>query len=445
MCKWLTTLGYTILLIVAILILLPLLFGFVAERKCKQIINAINDTTVLSAKIIDYQRGWFSANATAQLSLDKFELPNKELQQLTINANIIHGPALMDWARFHFVQAMVDAAINLNAAQNQWLKRDDDADPIATIKVKFKLNGNTDIILNSPPLIYQSQENSLNWSGLKIKSIYSPSYNQVKSKIDFSGIDLKTKNINFHLGEITGTYQGIKTSSGLWLGERNLQLDAIIITNSNNRGVAFGDVNIQNIIAANEKNLVNITTAITIGNLNINNGIYNQNKLDLKINNLDPPLLTQLQQQLLSSKIISSPTSVLFDTVMSLLNNGSEIQIKQLVTNTPWGKLLSTANIALANQPNNIGLLAAITGSTVNLNIKTERALASHLLEKFYHNLPTKQPYDPAKQAEITLTTWQQSGKILMMKDDPYLHLSFDYKNNQLTINGKQLILTTKP
>jgi len=376
MRKWLSSLSYILATTTAILLLLPMLLGLLAERKCKQIVETLNVTTPLSAKIIDYQRGWFSANATAQISLDKLELPNKELHQLTITANIIHGPILIDWAKFQFVQAMVDAAIDLNATQKHWLKRDPDAQPIATIKIKFKLSGNTDITLDSPSLTYQNEENNLNWHGLKIRSIFSPLYNQVKSKIDFAGVDIKTKDRNVHLGEITSTYQGNKTSNNIWLGERNLQFTSFSTTNTDNRTISLGDLNIRNLVTSNEKNLANIATTITITNLNINGAAYSQNKLDLEINKMDQALLAKLQQQLISSKIISSPTSIGFDMIMAILNNGSEINIKQLDTTTPWGKLFTNIKMSFANQPNNIGWLATITNSTINTNIKAERALS---------------------------------------------------------------------
>src|SRR3989304_4451476 len=118
MRKWLSSLGYVLVALAAIFLLLPMLMGLIAENKCKQIADIINTTTPFNVKITDYQRGWFSADATAQISLNKSDTPNP-LHQLTITANIIHGPVLIDWARFQFVQAMVNPNINLNSAQKK--------------------------------------------------------------------------------------------------------------------------------------------------------------------------------------------------------------------------------------------------------------------------------------------------------------------------------------
>ncbi|MBU0743849.1 MAG: YdgA family protein [Gammaproteobacteria bacterium] len=446
MRKWLSSLGYILATLVAIFLLLPLILGLLAEKKCNQIIVAINTTTPFSAKIINYHRGWFSADATAQISLDKFGLSNQELQQLKIDANIIHGPVLIDWTRFHFVQAIINTKINTTETQNNWLKRSSDAEPITKAKIKFRLSGETVITLDSPPLTLKDQDNEINWRGLKIRTTISPLYNQIKSDIDFPGIDIKLKDFDFNIKDLKSTYRGNKTSSGSWIGDRNIQLSSFSTKNENNHVISFAGMNIHNAIFENQGNLVNINTTITIEDLNINDAAYNQNKLDFEINNLNQALLAKLQQQIISSKIASSPTSAALDVIISILNNGGEIKIKELNTNTPWGKLLSSINATCSNQPNNTGLLTTIANSTVNANIKVERALGLHLLEKFYKLVPSQtEASSPSTQAENLLNDWLQSGKILTSPDDHYLHITFDYKDNQPSINNKLLTLTITP
>ena len=446
MRKWLSSLGYILVALAAIFLLLPMLMGLIAENKCKQIADIINTTTPFNVKITDYQRGWFSADATAQISLNKLDAPN-QLHQLTITANIIHGPVLIDWARFQFVQAMVNANINLNSAQNNLLKRSLDAGPIATTKIKFRLSGNTVFTLESPPLAYQDQDSNFHWQGLKIKTDLSPLYNQIQSKIDFSGIDMGKKDYNFHLGKMTTTYQGNKTSDGLWIGERNLQLDSFATKNDNNRIISLGGLNLHSLMTSDQKNSVNIAATLAIDNLNINSATYSQNKLDFEINKLEQSTLAKLQQQLISNKNIFSPqTNITVDAILAVLNNGSEINVKQFNTDTPWGKLLTIVKITFANQPNNSGFLATVINSAINANISAEKGLALHLLEKFYQVIPSgNQANNPAKQAEVLLNGWQQSGKITTSELDNYLHMVVDYKNSQFSINNKYLTLTTKP
>ncbi|EKD45350.1 MAG: hypothetical protein ACD_69C00332G0001, partial [uncultured bacterium] len=82
----------------------------------------------------------------------------------------------------------------------------------------------------------------------------------------------------------------------------------------------------------------------------------------------------------------------------------------------------------------------------INTNISAEKGLALHLLEKFYQIMPSQnQPNNSAKQAEVLLNDWQQSGKITTSELDNYLHIIVDYKNGRLSINNKHLTLTTKP
>jgi len=446
MGKWLSSLGYTLASIVAIFLLLPLFLGFLAEKKCKQIIGVINTTTPFSVKVISYQRGWFTANAITQISLEKLELPNQKLQQLNISAHIKHGPIIIDWTRFQFAQSVIKAEINFNEEQSHWLKKSFATEAIANIKIKFRLNGSTAITLDSHPFSYQDQDTNVHWKGLTIRSNFSPLCNKAKSDLDFSGLEIVNNNLSLHLGKINSSYRGNKTKAGLWIGERTLQIDSFSTKNKNDHLIAFDGINIHNIITGDPKNSANIATSITFNNATINNGTYNQNKLDFEVNKLSQDLLTKLQQQIFSNKIISSPASFGFDTLIAILNNGSEIKIKEISTNTSWGKLLASITIAFANQPNSIGILATIANSNVSANIKAEKMLALHLLEKFYQIKPsTNEPNNPEKQAENLLNDWLKSGKLMSSNTDNFLHLILEYKNNQLSINNKALVLTTKP
>jgi uncharacterized protein YdgA (DUF945 family) len=437
-------LSSTLLILIVLILLIPLFFSFSAKRQCQKIIEIINFTTPLSAKMINYERGWFSSEATTQISLDKLDLPNKELYQLIIKAHISHGPVFIDWTRFHFIRALVYATINLNNAQNNWLNRGVNAAPLAKVKLKFKLSGKTDLLVESPSLNYQYPDGEVNYGGLKLRAFYSKSYNDIESKLEFGGLDIKTKKWNTHLGEITSTYKANRTSNGIWLGERSLHCKAFSTTNENNHTIGLENLRLHNLLTPTEKDRVNTTTIIDLDNFNINGAIFSQNKLDLETNRIDKFGVTKLYQQLISSKIIYSPTGALFDTLISILNNESEINIKQLDTVTPWGKLMLNVKMSFANKQNNFGIFALLANSTINSNITVEPALALHLLEKFYQIMPSEPTSDPANEAKVSLEKLKNSGNVTVAPDDPYLHLTFDYKDNRPLINGKQLVLTLK-
>lgn len=446
MRKWLTSLGYIVATVVIILLILPLLLGFLAEHKCKQIIATINSTTPFSAKIVDYRRGWFDADATAEISLEKLGLPNEELYKINIVSHIIHGPILIDWTRFQFVQALINAHLSLNAAQNDWLKRSPTSEPIASAKIKFKLDGETKINFVSPKFEYQSQDNTINWQGITINSIFSTLYNQAKTQIELPGLDFSTKERSINIGQVSSTYQGKKTSDNFWLGERNIKIASFATRNDNNRIIACGDLHINSATTpAKKKNYANLNIVVAVNNLNINGGSYGQSKLDLEIDNLEQTLLTKLQQQLLSNKITPLPSGSLIDNIIAIVNNGTGVTLKEFYTTTPWGKLFADLKITFADQPKNSGFLATIMGSTINTNIKADRALFLHLMEKFYQTIPLQNTNNnPTQQAEELLADWLKSEKILTTQEDNYLRLNFEYKNNRPTINNQLFVLTTK-
>lgn len=445
MGKWLSPFLYFLIALISIFLLLPLLMGMISESKCKKIVQVINNTTPVQVKIVDYKRGWFDSDATAQITLDKLDLENQELLQLGVTAKINHGPLLINWARFSFAQSMVDAKVCLNAAQNRLLNRPFGAEPIATAKVKFKLSGNANITLDSPPLVYQGQKNSFNWRGLKIKSKVSYLFDQLQSNIDFAGIDIGFEDHSFHLGQVTSFYHGTKTSHGLWIGDRNLKIASFALKNTNNRIFSLGNLNLHTVITEATQDTFNLTTELAVNNLNINGATYSQSKLNFDINGLNQITLINLQKQLISDKKISfSQLNIGLDTLLALINNCLEINIKQFNSTTPWGKLIATIKIIFNGHPNHYGLIATIFNSSIDANIKSQRHLVLHIFEKFYQKVPAQDAKTNATQkAEELLQDWQESGKITTSEDDNYLHMKLDYKDNQLLINDKQLTFTT--
>ena len=445
MRKWLSPLIYIVIALIAVVISLPPILGFLAESRCKKIVEIINSTTPLSAKITKYKRGWFSAKAKAEISLDKLDLKNKELYRAEIVATIGHGPMIIDWARFYFAQAVINANIKLNDEQNRLLKHNNA--PIATSNIKIKLNGNTRISLNSIPLVYQNEEKgkSCIWKGLKIAATFSPLYNETNSHIEFAGIEIEDKERTISFGEVTSNLQAKKSSGDLWLGKRDLHIESFVSKSIYNRIIELEKVKIISQAKESKENSVNMESVITIGNMNINGGMYTQNKLDLDINYINQKAFSSLLQQITSKKILISPTSLGFDILMTLLNNGTEIDMKRLNTNTPWGRAIAKLKVTFPDQAGSLGLLSIITNISIDSDIKIKHALALHLLEKFYQNIPSsKKDKNSAEKAKNLLEEWQKSGKITTEEDSGYLNINFDYKNNQMFINNKPLTLTTQ-
>ena len=133
--------------------------------------------------------------------------------------------------------------------------------------------------------------------------------------------------------------------------------------------------------------------------------------------------------------------------MMSIINNVSGIEIKQLNANTPWGKLIANIKISFNGQPSPLGLIAVIFNSHINADFKAQRHLVLHLIEKLYQVMPSSQKplKSSSKKAQEVLEQWQQSGKITTSDKDNYLHTTVNYKDGQLLINDKELTFGIKP
>src|SRR5690242_19895179 len=88
-----------LLAIVGGLFILPYGLGFVAENKYKQIVDVLaKSNNAMQITLMDYQRGWFSSEATLKLELPKnlnaenISLVPSETLSLILKQHIEHGP-----------------------------------------------------------------------------------------------------------------------------------------------------------------------------------------------------------------------------------------------------------------------------------------------------------------------------------------------------------------
>lgn len=447
MRKWLYSLLYLVIILLTITLLLPFLMGVISKNRCDQIAKEINEKSPASIKILSYKRNWFHSNATANVDFIKSDTSDKKSPSFNITAKIKHGPLLINWIRFNFAQAIIDADVRFNSAQNENFKPQINSESIANIRIKFRLNGDTRITVDSQPSTYHDKEKSLNWHGLKIKSNISSLHNKTQTKIDFSGIDIESKKYSLYLGAATGFYQGNKIDNGIWTGERNLQFSSFSIKNENDRVTSFKDLNLQIITTKTKDRSVDFTTKLSADSLSINGAIYDKNNLDFTAYDLNPITLSKIQRQLITNQdIFALNTTTTLSTLIEIINNTGKIEIKNLSSNTPWGKLITDINMIFNLTPNPTGLISTVFNSQIEANFKAQNHLALHLIEKFYEIIPNKEKQikDPSKKAQETLEEWLNSGKLSTSEKDNYLHTNINYKNGQLLINDRELTFGIK-
>lgn len=427
--------------IVAIaLLVLPLLFGVIAEKKCRDLVTSTNVPKLINIKLTKYKRGWFNSQATLKISTQVHSF-----HQAAVEVRIKHGPFSINWSRFRLVQAVAKAAIIISPEWDSLLGTKGSTIKIATANLRIKINGAIELLLEMPKLECVDADNSVLIRGLQLGAFWSSHYDTMKFNLVFMGVEGIVNGHGFNLGEVICDYNGLRSTNGIWVGERILRLKSGWSKNTNNHTISFRNFYLKDTITSAKENRDNFTLVTTLEDLTVNNASYKNNNVVFEVTNLDQKLLTTLYSLLLPNGILLSPKSILLDIIVSLLGNGSAIKIKEVSSHTPWGKLSGDATI-LCNAPSNnvtaVGWLSTLASSNMEIMIKSEETLLLYVFEKFYGSISSgKDKLDPATKAKRNLDELLRKGK-LSSNSDGILHINIRYDNNQISVNGKPLTIS---
>jgi hypothetical protein len=461
MRKFLFSLMIAIVILFLMVILPPFFMGMLAASKCNQLVDTINTYSPVNVQIVSYHRSWFSADATAVVSLkqrrwlqnDKVDaaiwLQKPELRQFTINAHISHGPVIMNMQRIRFAQALVDATVNLTDQQNNLLKRSNDAGPIAKARFVIQLSGKSILKSEGVPLSYQDADTNFNWQGFHLQMELSPTFSKLKTEFDLPGFNFSQKDNSVKLDGLMNSFVGFKTAEGLWAGERTLILKTFNMQTNNKHSLNISGL-VMHVTANEDHNLLNYFVTTNLDLLDVDGALYQGNVFNFNLKQLNKGILAQLDKQFIAMEDTDQTSlqqaAQSFSTLVGLLNAGAILEVIQCNTTTPWGKLFATMNLNFSSGGSNAGFLAVIANSVLGMNIKANQNLVLHILEKFYQSVQAgDQPTDAAtKQAQAMLAEWQQAGKVVTEGNDTFINLELNYKNHQLLLNNKPLELTIK-
>lgn len=431
---------YYAIIIVIVLLVLPLLFGVIAEKKCRNLVASANVLGLINTKLVKYKRGWFSSKTTLKVSTQA-----NDLYPATIDVRIKHGPFSISWSRFRLVQAVAKATINISPEWDSLLGTKGSSTEIVKARLRIKLNGAIDLSLEMPKLDYSHAEDSLSIKGLQLGVFWSAGHNMVRFNLIFMGAEGIINSHGFNLGEVIWNCDGLRSANGLWVGERVMRIKSGWSRNANNHTVSFSNFYLKDAMVSTEENRGNFALTTTLEDLTVNNASFKNNNVTFEVTNLNPELLTTLRKLSRIDSILISPKSVLLDAVVFLLSNGSAVKIRDVSSHTPWGKLSGDAAI-IRNAPSNsvaaIGWLSTLASSNVEVIINTEETLLLYVFEKFYDSIsPGKNKLDPATRAKNNFDELLREGK-LSRNNERILDINIRYNNNQVTINGKPLTIS---
>ena len=436
----------TLIVIVAIGLLLPYFMGVLAQKKCQELAGTFANLARVEITVTDYKRHWFDSNATFMLKLRQplvlngmgLDKANSELQQLTVNAHILHGPVVISPRSIKLAQAVVEAEVVLTREQNALLQRENDALPLANISLGINLDGSSSLRIKGAPLTFKVEKVGLNLQGLNIQVAFSAFLNKIKSTIDLPSFDFSHEDSLLHVEGLTVNYVGAKNNLDLWVGQRQVALKSLSVKSGSNDNLALAGFMLTTNVTE-EQRLVTAQTTISLDSLNFNNMSYTQNTIDWEANNLDVAMLAKLQHEIRKLSDMSDPSLQQGMSIVKylglLLSKGVTLNIKQVASHTPWGEFMAAGQIDAAKN-NDEDFLAVLTNLRGEFNLQVEQALAQYLLAKYYESDVKDVPVSPEEQAKNTLNEWLKSGTILLEGTAYKTKVKYD---KRLLINDKPI------
>lgn len=423
--------------IVGALFILPYGLGFIAQNKYTQVLDVFSKSSAMQMTLLDYQRGWFSSEATIKVT------PQSKSGIITepfmIKQRIEHGPI--------FSLASGKGGESLLLGQGLIISHIESTFGAIDILNWIKLDGTLWGNVHAPVLHFVDAHAEQDVTVHNFSGVFKLPANlrQFSAHFGVSQIAVKTNKFEQHIDQINLYYHLQKSESGLFLGRRALTVGSMVLdTPVYPSKLAFNGFNIR-AYDTEQNHRTNHEIDIGLQQISINHGNYGPQEMVLAINQLDTATLLTLRKELnklrrgdaLSEQAVAKYQQLF----VALLSKGLEIHIKKLQIVTPWGNPSLVADMILPAQPADDDLKRLLRAANMNVAANTPATFLVRALEKFYTLTqsahPTTPNIDNSVIAQQQVSDWV-SKKWLLPKDNGY-QINILYQNQYATINGQPL------
>ncbi len=453
-----TLLAVVLVAALGVVFILPYGLGFVAQQRYAQLANNLAASPVINVVAVNYQRHWFSSDATAVLTLKPLMAAgtspnNPSTYTIIVKQHIQHGPLLSTVNKDGDSELLLGQALFTTQAQTPFGKLDG--------ILWLEPNGALFTRMTAPTLSYTDPlANILTLHEFSGAFKLSADGAQFTANFIIPDSSFKTAALEQHIHGINMHYDLHKSASGLFLGQKQLAIDNItwnaasLSTPLQFIGIALQASNHEQDHRIDNDIVANVTKVV------FNNASYGPQHLALAINQLDAATLVALKNSRRPHKTVTyhSMDEAVTQTVSpiaTLLSKGLQIQLKELRVNTPWGSPSMEGTITLPSTTKPTINYHDIV-STVNVYAQADvpatfllRCVEQYLTFTQAHSTPPANPpitadNNVAPQAEQMINAWINK-KWLLPKDNGY-QVSVIYQNQQMLINNQPLdTATTAP
>lgn len=344
--------------------------GKSAEETLQKQIDWLKNSTLFTVKTYQYQRGWFSSEATTVLSLRPQLIPSAlqltERYQLNQNdfeivykQHITHGPLpLLTSFNFLPYKAAVSTDIIFSARVKELLANFFGKQKPITIHKRIAFNEDSQVHMNIPGFNYEETISGvkMDWSGLDTKMKYNSDHSSRFStqstiaKADISALPygiLQLNNIHFNTHNEKGQI-------GLTLGDFSLFFDHLDLKTPNERP---SHITLNKLLysgkLSEEGIYINSDSQCDLETFSIEEKQYGPAKFIAEMNHLHgPSMLTlsnamQIPLKMEGLKNEEEYNNTINQSTFTLLENHPTFTIREFFVKTPQGDINMRANFSI--------------------------------------------------------------------------------------------------
>ncbi len=472
-----------IVVILAVLILgAYYLMGYQTERGVNNFVKALNAADGTSAKLENYQRGWFSSDAVIAT---KVKFPERvvksdgqmvtvpaEEYSLNIPLKIKHGPFIFSDQGMHFGMGYAYTEVTLPEKLDekfQQLFSEKSDKPVLRTSLFVSYTNKVWISIAVPKFTLYGKNNDgkMVWEGMTSAMTVSGDASKLEGKFDFDGFQLSKKDVTFDMKGIEMNYDFDAGDNGLLVGQATLDFPGMKLVEA---GKPMLEVNKVEMTVKHDidDGLFSSSLNVSMDKILVQGETYGPGKLSLAIRNLDAEILARVNKKLQQLNNASEDEARrifmgMLPELPALLSKGATFELSTLTFSMPQGTINGQLMVSLPageDIKNPFALLQKIKGDgKLSIPAEVVKAMVAERAKQALKDPQTRQMLEHMRQARADsnaaapaamddqqmvtdmvhkqLDQLAQSGMIVKKGSDYYME--FKLENGSLTINGKPI------
>jgi uncharacterized protein YdgA (DUF945 family) len=342
--------------------------GLITERTLKKNLSTLNQANDLSVELVGYRRGLFQSTAdlTWHMQMPEKVIKKDDGRAVVVPAKVYtfdmplvvyHGPVLFEKNHIRFGLGAAQGHLTLPEAyasefSNIFTPQSTQPQLVINLFVTYLNKTHLEVEVPAFQLVMKRDQSQVEWLGMRSDLRFSPESTHLQGHFALDGLRLMSEKANIVLNKITSTYNVHKAENGLFLGEANLNLPVLKITDKKQT-----EFELQQLEFTSKSTLQNDSFGSSFHaafkRLVSQDKTYGPGEFEVGIKNLNATVLAELNQdvnQLKQTGTTGADTQQLLFSLLpklpKLLEKGTVFEVSTLKLALPEGAVDGSMRVA---------------------------------------------------------------------------------------------------